>query len=268
MERQQAARAQGATHNTEPQAQATGNDVGVERSSIHNLRKICKDYKSLEQGGEKLLMDDLYQNKEAFKEFMNHVLVHVVTKTRMNKMGSNWGNDREFYDDVVSINDEAFCLLILEDRWPLWEKIADKRLSNSAEDQVGDEDDCRERKRGNESGPVSFVPGSNLTVYSMYGKLAPYRKGFNVVRAVIGANRYAQEIDKFRNTDDGGRFLLEMSEWWATENVGTKQKRKMHDMEAEINRDVVAVMEFSGYGGRMKDTHKRLKEVYRESLSS
>ena len=240
----------------------------VERSKIHNLREICKDYKSLEQGGQKLLMEGLYGNENAFHEFMNYVLVHVITKTRMNKMGRNWGNDREFYDDVVSINDEAFCLLILEDRWALWEKIADKRLSDRAEDQVGDEDDCRDREGGDASGgAVSFVPGSNLTIYSMYGKLAPYRKGFNVVRAVIGANRYAREIDKFRDSDDGARFLLQMSDWWASKNFGTKQKRKMHDVEADLNQGVVAVMEFSGYGGRMNDKHKRLKDVHRETMS-
>ena len=45
----------------------------------------------------------------------------------MATMGQQYGNDRKTFEEAVTVSNEQFALMVIDDRWELWEAIAIKR---------------------------------------------------------------------------------------------------------------------------------------------
>ena len=193
------------------------------------------------------------------KQFMKFCLIHVVGLTRMTKMGENYAEkDRLSFKEAITSTDESFAILLLEDRWLLWRKIAvlrgEKIVPEEGEDQEptetdnmgGDEDDLADRDNQGRR-----IDGTNLTIYSMYGRLARHRKGFNVKHAVMRQNAIKQTIVKpFRTTPRGKLQMKKMRDWWGGEQKGPKRKRQRVEDDDDMNID----NEDNEYGSSEEDS--------------
>ena len=202
---------------------------------------------------------DLYEDETTYKQFMKFCLIHVVGLTRMTKMGENYAEkDRLSFKEAITSTDESFAILLLEDRWLLWRKIAvlrgEKIVPEEGEDQEptetdnmgGDEDDLADRDNQGRR-----IDGTNLTIYSMYGRLARHRKGFNVKHAVMRQNAIKQTIVKpFRKTSDGKLQMKKMRDWWGGEQKGPKRKRQRVEDDDDMNID----NEDNEYGSSEEDS--------------
>ena len=158
---------------------------------------------------------DLYEDETTYKQFMKFCLIHVVGLTRMTKMGENYAEkDRLSFKEAITSTDESFAILLLEDRWLLWRKIAvlrGEKIVPEGEDQEptetdnmgGDEDDLADRDNQGRR-----IDGTNLTIYSLYGRLARHRKGFNVKHAVMRQNAIKQNIVKPFRTSSKGKLQM------------------------------------------------------------
>ena len=160
----------------------------------------------------------------------------------MSKMGKNLSDrDRMRYEKSISITDEAFAILVLEDRWTLWNRIYIKRKENHHQLLSGDEDDQRaENERKEKTGP-------NLTVYSYHGTKAPHYKGFCSQTASDRINEIFEYISAFRAKEEGKQVLKKIGEYSGDKvNQGPKRKKEKKDrcIMPEDQRQV-AVNEFS-----------------------
>jgi hypothetical protein len=194
-----------------------------------------------------------FNGLEAGKEFMLKCLQPVVGKQRMSQMGKNYSPiHRKGYEDIITPTDEAYAMLVLEDRWELWDRIYELRraaaeqlesnekeggYNDSNEDPVevlaGDEDDQRkyEMKNGEKK-----RYGENLTKYSYYGTLAPHYKGFDPSVAANRQNEIKKKIVAFRSSDRGKKRMEQLTEWWG-EHVHqgpANRKRKRHVMRTQM----------------------------------
>jgi hypothetical protein len=195
-----------------------------------------------------------FNGLEAGKQFMLKCLQPVVGKQRMSQMGKNYSPiHRKSYEDIITPTDEAYAMLVLEDRWELWDRIYELRqvaaaqlenkdneqeiYNDSNEDPVevlaGDEDDQRkyEMKNGEKK-----RYGVNLTKYSYYGTLAPHYKGFDPNVAANRQNDIKKMIVAFRSSDRGKKRMEQLTDWWG-EHVHqgpANRKRKRHVMRTQM----------------------------------
>jgi hypothetical protein len=111
---------------------------------------------------------------------VQHVLLHVVGHGRMTRMGkmSN-SNDRLTFNKAVTISDEAFAYMVIDDRWLLLKQAAEYRINNDGEHAAGDEDDQKEVRRRGKNETKGKWSRDNKTRFSMFGKYAPGERGFN-----------------------------------------------------------------------------------------
>ncbi len=137
----------------------------------------------------------LFENHLAFQEFCDKVLCVVVGKIQMGTMGKRilLGNAKNSYLKAITLSNEQFALMVLDDQWELWEKLVKLRLKrgegtgdngdNTADDNIiksifHDEDDQRQQDTTCKDPKANKILGSNLTRYSMWGRYCPHYKGY------------------------------------------------------------------------------------------
>ena len=227
----------------EPQEKTTRGDSNeVSTCMTTTLMKYCeknqgKDFVSIVTKAKP-------NNKAALKiynEFSNLCVQHVVGKIKMSWLGKNRDvGKRKEYKDLVTITDEAFALLILEDRWELWTRIYEERKKRSQGGDLehdaltGDEDDMREYVDNEKKIKRN---GSNLTLYSYHGKHAPNFKGFDPDVAAKRQNEIYREIKKFRSNDNGQNVMKLVGKYYG-EVIGQgpirdKEKKRKSELEAD-----------------------------------
>ena len=169
----------------------------------------------------------LWGNTDAYKEFVRHVLVHVVGQVKMSKMSMSYESGSLTFEKAVSVGDEAFAMMLLDDRWRLWEKIAVQRRRSADNSpgthNVGDEDDQRTFSSTN-SGSRKKYDGDNLTRFSMFGPHAPGKKGFNVEFANHVHLFYCYKVYNHRSANPD--FRKNMRDWYSSDVARGVKKRK------------------------------------------
>jgi len=179
----------------------------------------------------------LWEDKDAYKQFFQHILLHVVGHGKMSKMSSLYNNQGLTFNKAVSISDEAFACMILDDRWLLWNKVAEVRKAAAAnkepgnlgkrkEANTGDEDDQREEKdvsMGAPNGMKGKLDGDNLTRFTMFGKHAPGKRGFNANFASAVHVHYCLKIQKRRK--EFPQYRKEMRDWYC-DIIGTVTRKR------------------------------------------
>ena len=240
-------------------------------SSIENLRTcmldIIKDRKKREasddfkkkqkqsaaDGIEEICFPNfspLFEKELAFQEFCEHVLCMVVGKTQMGTMGQRFGNRKNSYLKAITFNNEQFALMVLDDRWELWERLAELRYKKQQqEDQTQgtkkptrvDEDDQRKLDRTCHDPKADKVPGSNLTRYSMWGKYCPDKKGFGdgypailSMNESLGGNRLP-----LRRSPAMVVMRKKICDWWGTyKYTGPKRKKERLTKRLTVQRHI------------------------------
>ena len=180
----------------------------------------------------------LWDDKDAYRQFFQHILVHVVGHGKMSKMSNSYNTQSLTFNKAVSISDEAFACMILDDRWLLWNKVAEVRKAAAAnkepgclslqrkEENTGDEDDQREEKylsMGAPNGMKGKLDGDNLTRFSMFGEHAPGKRGFNANFASAVHVHYCKKIQKHRK--EFPQYRKEMRDWYC-DIIGTVTRKR------------------------------------------
>ena len=152
--------------------------------------------------------------------------------TRMGKTSNR--NDRLTFNKAVSISDEAFAYMVIDDRWLLWKEIAESRLKNDGEHTItGDEDDQRKVKplpgEDVNNGTRGKWSGDNKTRFSMFGKYAPGRRGFNSNFATSVHVHYCRKIKNHRKKYP--QFRIDIREWYSQNVVVGIRKRPRDSVE-------------------------------------
>ncbi len=165
---------------------------------------------------------------------MQHVLLHVVGHGRMTKMGkTSNGNDRLTFNKAVTISDEAFAYMVIDDRWMLWKQVAKYRVNNDGERAGGDEDDQREVKalpgENERTGTKGKWSGDNKTRFSMFGKYAPGKRGFNANFATSVHVHYCKKVKAHRKKYP--HFRNGIREWYSQNVVVGIRKRPRESVE-------------------------------------
>ena len=157
--------------------------------------------------------------------------------TRMGKTSSK--NDRLTFNKAVSISDEAFAYMVIDDRWLLWREIAGYRLKNDGGENTGtgDEDDQRKMKvlpgEDMTNGVKGKWSGDNKTRFSMFGKYAPGRRGFNSNFATSVHVYYCRKIKDRRSKN--AQFRRNIREWYSQNVVVGVRKRPRDSIEENTN---------------------------------
>lgn len=207
-----------------------------------------KQQKSAREGFEEICFPDftpLFNNELAFQEFCERVLCVVVGKVQMGTMGTRLGTAKNSYLKAVTLSNEQFALMVLDDRWELWEKLAELRLkrgdpanengSNSADQDniiksiFNDEDDQRQQDETCKDAKANKIPGTNLTRYSMWGRYCPHYKGYgNGNPAMLAMNAsLGGTLAPLRRSPESVRLRKQISEWWGNEKyTGPKRRIK------------------------------------------
>ena len=169
-----------------------------------------------------------------YNEFARLCVQHIVGKHKMKEMGKNLPRKkRKSYTQVVTITDEAFAILLLEDRWTLWNKIYELRKESHKEFLDGDEDD--QRKKDEHNRPIK---GTNLTIYSYHGEKAPNFKGFDPSVAAKRQNEIYIKIRDFRNSVQNARVLDMVKNYCGHEiNTGPIGRKKRGDRSVLKDKD-------------------------------
>ncbi len=174
----------------------------------------------------------------AYQQFVQHVLLHVVGHGRMTRMGKTSSkNDRLTFNKAVSISDEAFAYMVIDDRWLLWKEIAEYRFKNDGKNTSnGDEDDQRKMKplpgENVINGTKGKWSGDNKTRFSMFGKYAPGRRGFNTNFATSVHVHYCRKIKKHRKNNP--QFRINIREWYSQKVVVGIRKRPRASVEEKM----------------------------------
>ena len=141
----------------------------------------------------------------------------------MATMGQRYGNSRNTFEDAVTVSNENFALMVIDDRWELREVIAVKRKEKENvpgnpngegnngnavvnDDTVRDEDDFRKIDPTTKDAKNPHrLRGINLTRYSMYGKFCADYRGYGNVNDALGAmvNSLGGNTYPFCVSDDG-----------------------------------------------------------------
>lgn len=196
-------------------------EVYRNRCKVQNVLRFCVD--NARENFCKIITGAKEADEQSmliYGEFADLCVQHVVGRIKMSGMGMNRPkNARKQYKDLVTISDEAFALLVLEDRWELWKAIYTERKRQRKSLLDGDEDDQREVDE--DTGKKKN--GSNLTIYSYHGTMAPNFKGFDPDAATKRQNEFFKEIKKFRETANGKRVLDHVGKYYGG-NVGKGPK--------------------------------------------
>ena len=213
-----------------------------------------KQKKSADDGIEEICFPNftpLFENELAFQEFCDRVLCVVVGKVQMGTMGTRLvGTAKNSYLKAVTLSNEQFALMVLDDRWELWERLAELRLqredlpnengSSIKKSIYHDEDDQRQQDATCKDPKANKIPGSILTRYSMWGQYCPYYKGYgngNPDMLAMNASLGGRQAP-LRRSPDAVRLRKQISEWWGNEKyTGPKRKRKKEPRQMKVKKD-------------------------------
>ena len=104
-------------------------------------------------------------------------------------MGQRYGNYKKTFEEAVTVSNGQFALMVIDDRWKPQEAITVKSKEKEEtrgtparknnEDTLRDEDDFREidPSTKNATNPHRLC-GTNLILYSMYGKYCADYRGY------------------------------------------------------------------------------------------
>ena len=161
------------------------------------------------------LVSKLLHDESAYQEFVRCVLTHITGLGVLNRMNG----ETETYDEQVTVSDEAFGLLLLEDRSLLWREVAALRTAAphfNGNKSLGVKTEMK----------IKDGYGDFMTLYSNGGLLSrAVKKGWSTA----GVNRYNELFDTlvaFRKTDAGKSAMERQKELWREDSRAVRKRYK------------------------------------------
>jgi hypothetical protein len=130
------------------------------------------------------------------------------------------------YENIVTCSDEAYGMLLLEDKSVLWREVLKRRRNSSTGDgtiPLGTKKEISIRDQY----------GDKYTLYSGGGILSPnVKKGWSV-RGVERYNYYYELIEEFCDTEEGKTAMCRQRSIWNKSPLFPNKKRRLEDVTAE-----------------------------------
>lgn len=173
---------------------------------------------SKEDRGERQEQDlvlKIIKDESAYKQFVSCVLTHITGLGVLNRMNG----EGITYDSCVTISDETFGLLLLEDRSLLWREVARMRTGPpnfNGNKSLGVKKEMK----------IKDSYGDYLTIYSNGGLLSKsVKKGWSTA-GVLRYNVLYDEIQNFRDTDEGKAAMKRQRELWQQDSRSVRKRYK------------------------------------------
>ena len=175
--------------------------------------------------------NEVRNNEDAYYQFVIRFIEHTTSRTSMLKMTDRKGGKE--YSEVVSVCDESFAMMILEDRLRLWMEVVKRRNERDLkENESVIQFRRRELKKTEEKNGVTIEKniegvlrdskGKGYTLYSAGGLKDPkVVKGYNNY-GVKRINALQKDIEIWRESDQGKEMMKNIKSRWVKEVEGKK----------------------------------------------
>jgi len=172
------------------------------------------------------IVEKILKDKDAYREFLTNVIVHITGSAKLDKLYLASSN----YETVVTSSDEAYGLILLEDKSLLWREVLWRRTAR----YFGSGS-----TKGNTSLGVKqevFIHDKyrdSFTIWSNKGILAPATKKGWSNEGVMRFNEYVDVIKRFRETEEGKQAMKEQRINWTSSLLVANRKRRSDMIESE-----------------------------------
>ena len=175
------------------------------------------------------LVETLIKDPDAYHEFLIIVLANICGINILNNMCDHG----ESYASSITRSDEAFGLLLLEDKSLLWREVAKKRIDKAKDGSkcLGMRDEMK----------IKDKYGHNLTVYSNGGIVNPVLKKGWTREGLARYNELMLVLKAHRNSDAGRKAMKEQKTRWkehtrfgkSKQSKTSKKRKALNSMRAE-----------------------------------
>ena len=215
-------------------------DGGVAKSKISELEKFMPKIKEgyyaniedpvfeAKDRQDTNLVKGILTSKKAYSEFLTNILIYITGVVKLDRMNQSDDAVNNKYETVVSCSDEAYGLLLLEDKSVLWREVLRRRRASSSGDGTLSMGVKKEITIGD-----TF--GDKYTLYSNGGVLAPDEKKGWSVKGIERYNEYYAMIMTFRESEEGKAAMKRQRSCWTKSPLFPKKKRKVIELGNESN---------------------------------
>ena len=157
----------------------------------------------------------------------------MVGQSQMATMGQQYGNARQTFEEAVTVSNEQFVLMLIDDSWELWEAITFKQKEKENvpgnpggganngnavvdDDTFRDEDDFRKIDPTTKQDKKPHrLRGTNVTQYSICGKCFADYRGYGTGNVALGAmvNSILRNAYPLYVSDDGIKLRKIVQHW-------------------------------------------------------
>jgi len=172
------------------------------------------------------IVANILTDKDAYGEFLTNVLVHITGNTKLDKLYLAEAK----YDNIVSVSDEAYGLLLIEDKSLLWSEVLKRRRDS----EYGGGPKLGLKTLGVKKEVfISDKYGDSYTMWSNKGVNAPGTKKGWSNEGVGRFNEYVKIIKDFRETTAGKAALDDQRKLWTSSLLVANKKRRSDMIESE-----------------------------------
>ena len=173
----------------------------------------------------------ILKDEKAYNEFLTNILIYITGVVKLDRMNRTDDAVKSHYGTVVTVSDEAYGLLILEDKSVLWREVLRRRREKGGDGSVS--------MGVKKEITIGDVYGDKYTLYSNGGVFSPDdKKGWSEV----GVERYNylyEQVSEFRSTDEGKTAMKQQKLHWNKSPLFPNKKRKSMD-DVELVKTVAA----------------------------
>ena len=213
---------------------------GVAKCKISQLEKFMPKikegyYANIEESlfeakdrQDKNLVKGILTDEKAYSEFLTNILIYITGVVKLDRMYRSDDAVSNKYESVVSCSDEAYGMLLLEDKSVLWREVLRRRRASCSGDGTLSMGVKKEITIGD-----AF--GDKYTLYSNGGVCAPDEKKGWSVKGIERYNEYYAMIMNFRGSEEGKAAMNRQRSYWTKSPLFPKQKRKVIELGSDDN---------------------------------
>ena len=163
----------------------------------------------------------LLEDENAYNEFLTNILIYITGVVKLDRMNRTDDAKRDRYESVVTVSDEAYGLLLLEDKSVLWREVLNRRREKGGDGTIS--------MGVKKEITIGDVYGDKYTLYSNGGVFSPEdKKGWSEV----GCERYNylyEEVSKFRAKAEGKTAMESQKKHWNKSPLFPNKKRRSEE---------------------------------------
>ena len=200
----------------------------IPRTAKEDYYTGCSKRYKIEEHQDMDLVGGLLRNKEAYKEFLTNVLIHVTGSAKLDKL---YLSEAE-YGTIVTASDEAYGMLLLEDKSLLWKDVLRRRMMPYFGGLKGN---GLKSLGVNKEVFVHDKYEDKFSVWSNGGVLSPKTKKGWSNEGVSRFNEYMTMVRDFRASEEGVQAMKDQRRNWTQSLLVANRKRRSDMIESETS---------------------------------